>query len=307
MWSADEWRDYELLDCSDGERLERWGKRVFIRPDPQVIWHTPRRQELWRRADARYIRSKTGGGHWEYGLASGEKNQDKYKYQDKYQMGWPLRYKDLIFQVKPMNFKHMGLFPEQAVNWDFMIDKIKKATRINPDREIKILNLFAYTGGASIACAKAGANICHVDAAKGMVSWARENAKLSGLSDAPIRWITDDCLKFIRREIRRGNLYDAIIMDPPSYGRGPGGEIWKLEDNLYDFLKSCADILSKKPLFLIINSYTTGLAPSVLGYLLNSLIQSRYGGSCACDELGLPVTESRLILPCGATGRWENI
>ncbi len=291
MWIADKWRDYELIDCGDGERLERWGKKIFIRPDPQAIWHTPRRHELWRRADARYIRSHSGGGHWERANNLPE--------------NWPIRYRDLIFQVKPMNFKHMGLFPEQAVNWDFARDKIREAMKNNPDREIKILNLFAYTGGASVACAKAGAGVCHVDAAKGMVAWARENAKSSGLSAAPIRWITDDCGKFIQREIRRGNRYDAIIMDPPSYGRGPGGEIWKLEDNLYDFIKLCADVLSKKPLFVIINSYTTGLAPSVLGYLLGLLVKSRYGGICAWDELGLPVTESKMAFPCGAAGRWE--
>ena len=284
MWIADKWRDYELLDCGGGERLERWGRQVLVRPDPQAIWETPRRHPGWKRAGGRYLRSRTGGGHWE---------------KEALPESWRLEYGDLTFQVKPMNFKHTGLFPEQAVNWDFVTEKIQTA-----GRPVSVLNLFAYTGGATVTCAKAGASVCHVDAAKGMVAWARENARLSGLEEAPIRWIVDDCGKFVEREIRRGRRYDAIIMDPPSYGRGPGGEVWKLEENLYGFVKLCAGVLSDKPLFVLINSYTTGLAPSVLGYLLNLLVAEKYGGKCAWDELGLPVTETGLALPCGAAGRW---
>ena len=283
MWIAENWKDYELLDCGGGQRLERWGTRVLVRPDPQAIWEAPKKNPAWSKADARYLRSSSGGGHWEKRALP---------------ESWAVRYRDLTFQVKPMNFKHTGLFPEQAVNWDFMADLIK-----NAGRPVRVLNLFAYTGGATIACAKAGASVCHVDAAKGMVAWGRENAKLSGLSDAPIRWIVDDCAKFVEREIRRGKTYDAIVMDPPSYGRGPGGEVWKLEENLYPFVKLCANVLSDKPLFVVLNSYTTGLAPSVLGYILNILIAKKYGGKCTWDELGLPVTETRLALPCGATGR----
>ena len=284
MWIADAWRDYELLDCSDGEKLERWDKYILLRPDPQAIWQTPRDKKLWSRYDARYARSSTGGGQWS---------------ENHVPENWTVHYRDLTFKVGPMNFKHTGLFPEQAANWDFSMEAIR-----NAGRPISVLNLFAYTGGATIAAAAAGASVCHVDAAKGMVSWARENAKLSGLENAPIRWIVDDCAKFIEREIRRGRRYDAIIMDPPSYGRGPGGEVWKLEENLFPFVKLCAQVLSDKPLFVIINSYTTGLAPSVLGYLLHMLVAEKYGGKCTWDELGLPVTETGLALPCGATGRW---
>ena len=284
MWIAENWRDYELLDCGGGEKLERWASQLLVRPDPQAIWETDHGDPGWKRANGRYFRSQTGGGHWEKGQLP---------------ESWKMCYKELTFQVKPMNFKHTGLFPEQAVNWDFAMEKIK-----NAGRPVRVLNLFAYTGGATVACAKAGASVCHVDAAKGMVAWAKENAKLSGLTDAPIRWIVDDCGKFVEREIRRGNTYDAIIMDPPSYGRGPGGEVWKLEENLYEFVKLCAGVLSDKPLFVLINSYTTGLAPSVLGYLLGILVKEKYGGKCAWDELGLPVTRTGLYLPCGATGRW---
>ncbi|BAK99288.1 hypothetical protein OBV_20900 [Oscillibacter valericigenes Sjm18-20] len=284
MWIADSWRDYELLDCGGGEKLERWAGQLLVRPDPQAIWETDHGDPGWKRANGRYLRSQTGGGHWEKG---------------KLPERWEMHYKELTFQVKPMNFKHTGLFPEQAVNWDFAMEKIK-----NAGRPIRVLNLFAYTGGATVACAKAGASVCHVDAAKGMVAWAKENAKLSGLTDAPVRWIVDDCGKFVEREIRRGKTYDAIIMDPPSYGRGPGGEVWKLEENLYEFAKLCTGVLSDKPLFVLINSYTTGLAPSVLGYLLGILMKEKYGGKCMWDELGLPVTRTGLCLPCGATGRW---
>ena len=284
MFIADGWKDYEVLDTGDGEKLERWGDIILRRPDPQAIW--PKQQpDMWRRADAHYHRSTKGGGEWEFLRRLPER--------------WQISYRDLRFYVRPTNFKHTGLFPEQAVNWDFAREKIE-----NAGRPIRVLNLFAYTGAASVACAKSGASVCHVDAAKGMVAWAKENAKASGLAEAPIRWIVDDCAKFVERELRRGRTYDAIIMDPPSYGRGPGGEVWKLEDNLFPFVKLCAQALSDKPLFVIINSYTTGLAPSVLGYMLHLLVAERYGGRVTWDELGLPVTETGLALPCGATGRW---
>ena len=284
MWRSDQWKDYELIDCGRGEKLERWGDQLLVRPDPQAIWNTPRTHRGWKQNAGRYARSSSGGGQW----------QNKSMPER-----WTVSYGSLTFNIKPMNFKHTGLFPEQAVNWDFAMEKIR-----NAGRPIRVLNLFAYTGGATVACARAGASVCHVDAAKGMVAWARENARLSGLGEAPIRWIVDDCGKFVEREIRRGKTYDAIIMDPPSYGRGPGGEVWKLEDNLYDFVKLCAGVLSERPLFVLINSYTTGLAPSVLGYLLHLLVGAKYGGKCTWDELGLPVTETGLALPCGATGRW---
>ena len=284
MWIAENWKDYELLDCGDGEKLERWGRQILVRPDPQAIWEAPRRSSAWQNPDARYLRSNTGGGHWE---------------RRKLPEQWTVQYGELTFNVKPMNFKHTGLFPEQAVNWDFVMEKIRRA-----GRPIQVLNLFAYTGGATVACAAAGASVCHVDAAKGMVAWAKENARSSGLADAPIRWIVDDCAKFVEREIHRGRRYDAIIMDPPSYGRGPSGEVWKLEQNLYPFVKLCAGVLSDDPLFVILNSYTTGLAPSVLGYILNLLVSGTYGGHTECAELGLPVTETGMALPCGATGRW---
>ena len=286
MWIADEWKDYEVLDCSDGEKLERWGKYTLVRPDPQVIWSTPRDKGLWGSYDARYARSSSGGGAW-----NNKTLPEK----------WRIHYKELTFQVKPMNFKHTGIFPEQAANWDWAMEKIRDA-----GRPVQVLNLFAYTGGATLACAAAGASVCHVDAARGMVSWARENAQVSGLQDRPIRWIVDDCAKFVEREIKRGRRYDAIIMDPPSYGRGPSGEVWKLEKNLYGFVKLCTGVLSEDPLFVIINSYTTGLAPSVVGYLSDSLFSAKYGGRTECDELGLPVTKSGLCLPCGATGRWTR-
>ena len=284
MWISDQWQDFELIDCSKGEKLERWGKFYLVRPDPQAIWDTPRRNPHWNDRDARYRRSETGGGSWDKGRLPAN---------------WQVRYGELTFNVKPMNFKHTGLFPEQACNWDYAMRKIRSA-----GRPISVLNLFGYTGAATVACAKAGAQVCHVDAAKGMVAWGKENAAASGLAEAPIRWIVDDCAKFVEREIRRGKTYDAIIMDPPSYGRGPSGEVWKLEDNLYPFVKLCMQVLSDKPLFVIINSYTTGLAPSVLGYILHLLACRRFGGRVVWDELGLPCTESGMALPCGATGRW---
>lgn len=286
MWTADKWRDYELLDCGGGERLERWGQHILVRPDPQAIWESDHRHPGWHSADARYSRSREGGGHW-----------DKKKLPE----SWNVRYGELCFQVKPMNFKHTGLFPEQAVNWEFAMDTIRQA-----DRPVRVLNLFAYTGGATVACAKAGAEVCHVDAAKGMVVWGKENARASGLQDAPVRWIVDDCTKFVEREIRRGRRYDALIMDPPSYGRGPGGEVWKLEEQLYPFMRLCAQVLSDRPLFVILNSYTTGLAPSVLGYLMQMLVGRRFGGKVTWDELGLPCTSSGMALPCGATCRWTS-
>ncbi len=284
MWIADQWRQYELLDCSGGEKLERWDRYTLVRPDPQAIWATPRSHPGWARPDARYTRSRSGGGAWSsHGIPQ----------------RWQVRYRELTFQVGLMNFKHTGLFPEQAVNWDFARDQIQAA-----GRPVRVLNLFAYTGGATLACASAGASVCHVDAARGMVQWARDNAKLSGLEGHPIRWIVDDCAKFVEREIRRGRRYDAVILDPPSYGRGPSGEVWKLEDSLYPFLELVCQVLSDQPLFVLLNSYTAGLAPSVLTYLLQTVIGGRFGGRAESDELGLPVTQTGLALPCGAAGRW---
>lgn len=285
MWIANEWQDFEVLDCSRGEKLERWGDYYLVRPDPQAIWNTPRNNPRWKTRDASYARSSSGGGSW-----------DKSRLPAR----WNIAYKELTFHIKPMNFKHTGLFPEQAVNWDYAMGKIRSAKR-----PIRVLNLFAYTGGATVACLKAGAQVCHVDAAKGMVAWAKENAAASGVSDCPVRWIVDDCAQFVAREIRRGHTYDAIIMDPPSYGRGPGGEVWKLEENLWGFVELCARVLSNDPAFVIINSYTTGLAPSVLTYVCESIFTKKFGGKSHSEELGLPVKDSGLVLPCGATCRWE--
>ncbi|MBO6163791.1 MAG: class I SAM-dependent methyltransferase [Lachnospiraceae bacterium] len=284
MWIASDWKDYEILDTSKGEKLERWGDYLLVRPDPQVIWDTPRKARGWHRPNAHYHRSKKGGGEWEF-----------FDLPEQ----WSISYRELTFQLKPFSFKHTGLFPEQAVNWDWFSGLIRGA-----GRPVKVLNLFAYTGGATLAAAAAGAAVTHVDASKGMVTWARENAKSSGLSEAPIRWIVDDCMKFVEREGRRGNTYDAIIMDPPSYGRGPKGEIWKIEDAIHPLVAACAGILSPDPLFFLINSYTTGLAPSVLSYLLGIEVKNRRGGEVAADEVGLPVTGTGLVLPCGASGRW---
>ena len=286
MWISDKWKDFELIDCSRGEKLERWGDQILVRPDPQAIWDTPRANPLWKRPSARYSRSATGGGHWDRGSVP--------------EM-WSVRYGELTFRVKPMNFKHTGLFPEQACNWDFIMEKIRAA-----GRPVSVLNLFGYTGAATVAAAKAGASVCHVDAAKGMVQWGKENAEASGVRDKPIRWIVDDCGKFVEREARRGRRYDAIIMDPPSYGRGPGGEVWKLEDNLWDFVAATAEILSDAPLFVVINSYTTGLSASTIGYVADSIFTKRFGGHSESRELGLPVTDSGLALPCGASCRWEG-
>jgi len=280
VWIADKWTDYELLDCSDGEKLERWGRYTLVRPDPQVIWRTPKEHPGWQNPDARYERSLSGGGRWHRGGVPDR---------------WKLCYDKLTFNVSLMNFKHTGLFPEQAVNWEFIKEKIRAA-----GREVSVLNLFAYTGGATLAAASAGATVCHVDAARGMVSRAKENAQSSGLESRPVRWIVDDCAKFVEREIRRGRRYDALIMDPPSFGRGPSGEVWKLEDGLYDFMKLCAGVLCDDPLFVLISSYTTGLSPSTLTYIVESLL----GGHAESRELGLPVSGRRGALPCGAACRW---
>lgn len=278
------WNDYELIDASAGEKLERWGDIILIRPDPQIIWNTPRDKSLWKRAHARYIRSKKGGGRWEV-----------YK---KIPDAWTVRYKDLKFGVKPMGFKHTGVFPEQAVNWDLQSDIVKQ----NKDKQLNVLNLFAYTGGATIALLKAGAKVCHVDASKGMVNWAKENAALSSVEKNPVRWIVDDCVKFVQREIRRGHKYDGIIMDPPSYGRGPGGEVWQLEDQIFDLVSLCARVLADDAKFFMINSYTTGLSPAVMEYILGTQVKSKFKtGSVHSDEIGLPVSSTGLVLPCGAT------
>ncbi|MBR7185676.1 MAG: class I SAM-dependent methyltransferase [Clostridia bacterium] len=285
MWCADQWKDYRLLDASSGERLEKWGNYTLIRPDPQIIWESDKTHPGWKRADAIYHRSQKGGGGW---------------VKNKLPESWKIGYGELTFMLKPMGFKHTGLFPEQAANWDWFGELIRLA-----NRPIKVLNLFAYTGGATVAAVKAGASVCHVDAAKGMVAQAKENARLSGLADAPIRYIVDDCRKFIEREIRRGNRYDAIIMDPPSYGRGPSGEVWKLEECIDEFVALAAQVLSDKPLFFLINSYTTGLSPLTMAYLLDLRVRARYGGRCEAGELALPVEASGGFLPCGASARWQ--
>ena len=284
-----DWKDYELLDCSEGERLERWGKVILIRPDPQIIWSTPKDHPMWKHADARYVRSSQGGGHWEYRRELPE--------------FWKINYKDLTFKISPTGFKHTGLFPEQAVNWDMMREKIKAAKA--EGREVRVLNLFAYTGGATVAAASAGASVCHVDAAKGMVHWARENAELSSLNEKPIRWIVDDCKKFVEREIRRGSKYDAVILDPPSYGRGPGGEVWKLEEHVFELVSLVSEVLTDEPLFVLLNSYTTGLSASTMAYVLGSAMK-KFGGKVEAEEIGLPVTQSGMALPCGSSAIWSK-
>ncbi len=287
MRYTSDWKDYELIDCSGGERLERWGKITLVRPDPQVIWNTEKTNPLWKKADAVYHRSNSGGGSWEV----------KNKIPD----FWSIGYKDLSFNVKTMGFKHTGIFPEQAVNWDYTAKLIKEA-----GRPVKVLNLFAYTGGATVAALKAGAEVVHVDASKGMVLWAKENAALSGVADRKVRWIVDDCIKFVQREIRRGNKYDIIIMDPPSYGRGPGGEVWKLENEVYNFVELCSQVLSDDPIMMLINSYTTGLSPAVMQYILGATVKPKFGGKVESDEIGLPVTSTGMILPCGASAIWHK-
>lgn len=286
MYIADNWVDYEVIDTSDGEKLERWGKYLLVRPDPQVIWNTPRKEKGWNRPNAHYHRSSKGGGEWEFFDLPKE---------------WSINYGKLSFNLKPFSFKHTGLFPEQAVNWDWSSKLIRNSGRL-----IKVLNLFAYTGGATISAAAAGAQVTHVDASKGMVQWAKENAVLSNIPETSCRWLVDDCTKFVEREIRRGNKYDAIIMDPPSYGRGPKGETWKIEESIFPFITLCEQLLCDDPLFVLINSYTTGLQPAVLSYMLNTAITARHGGHAEADEVGLPVSSSGLILPCGASGRWTK-
>ena len=292
MWIADGWNDYEVLDTSAGEKLERWGDYILVRPDPQVIWNTPHKVREWKQKNGHYHRSNKGGGQWEF-----------FDLPEQ----WEISYGNLKFHLKPFHFKHTGLFPEQAVNWEWSGNLIREAKKKNPGKEIKVLNLFAYTGGATVACADAGAAVTHVDASKGMVTWAKENAAASGLANAPIRYLVDDCVKFVEREIRRGNHYDAIIMDPPSYGRGPKGEIWKIEEKIFPLVQLCTKVLADKPLFFLINSYTTGLQPAVLSYMLNMELKSRFGGTVEADEIGLPVRGKQgLVLPCGASGRWSR-
>lgn len=286
MWIANNWNDYEVFDASEGEKLERWDNYLLVRPDPQVIWSTPKKNPGWKKMNGHYHRSNKGGGEWEF-----------FDLPEQ----WTINYKTLTFHLKPFSFKHTGLFPEQATNWDWFSDKIKKA-----NRPVKVLNLFAYTGGATLAAAAAGAQVTHVDASKGMVNWAKENAKSSGLENAPIRWLVDDCVKFVEREIRRGSKYDAIIMDPPSYGKGPKGEIWKIEESIYPFVELCTQILSDRPLFFLISSYTTGLQPAVLTYMMNTAIVRKFGGSVEADEIGLPVKDTGLVLPCGSSGRYTG-
>jgi len=292
MWLADQWNDYEVIDCSKGEKLERWGDYLLVRPDPQVIWDTPKKENGWRKMNGHYHRSSKGGGEWEFFQLPKE---------------WTIQYslpinKKLTFHLKPFSFKHTGLFPEQAANWNWFSQLIADA--VSKGRQVKVLNLFAYTGGATLAAAAAGASVTHVDASKGMVTWAKENAISSGLKDAPIRWLVDDCVKFVEREIRRGNHYDAIIMDPPSYGRGPKGEIWKIEESVYPLIQLCSQILTDNPLFFLINSYTTGLQPAVLSYMISTVLDTA-NGTVTASEIGLPVSSSGLVLPCGASGRYE--
>ena len=284
---ANNWKDYEILDMANGEKLERWGNIFLVRPDPQIIWKEKTFKEKWKNLDAKYIRSNKGGGHWE-NVNSVPEN-------------WQVKYKDLTFNIKQMGFKHSGLFPEQAVNWDYMIDKIKKS-----NRKIKVLNLFAYTGGATVACAYAGADVVHVDSSKGMVAWAKENIASSNLTDRYVRFIVDDVIKFVKREIRRGNKYDAIVMDPPSFGRGANGEVWNIEESLYELVELCVQVLSDNPLFFLINSYTTGLSPKVLENVLLLTVNKKVNGKITSGEIGLPMTDSNLVLPCGIYGKWEN-
>ena len=295
MWIAENWEDYEVLDTSGGEKLERWGEYILVRPDPQVIWNTPHEHKGWKQKNGHYHRSTKGGGQWEF-----------FDLPDEWAISYSFKDEtSLTFRLKPFSFKHTGLFPEQAVNWEWFYEIIKRSEK-SPDRPVKVLNLFAYTGGATLAAAAAGAHVTHVDASKGMVGWAKENAQASGLGNAPIRWLVDDCVKFVEREIRRGNQYDGIIMDPPSYGRGPKGEIWKIEESLWPFIQQTAQLLSRDALFFLVNSYTTGLQPAVLSYMMNAALAKRFGGQVEADEIGLPVTESGLVLPCGASGRWQG-
>ena len=299
MWIADKWKDYEVLDTSSGEKCERWGNYILVRPDPQVIWNTPHDIKEWKQKNGHYHRSNKGGGEWEF------INLPK-EWQISYNLPINIEDSKLTFNLKPFSFKHTGLFPEQAVNWNWFSSIINKKKTENPDKEIKILNLFAYTGGATLSAAKAGAFVTHVDASKGMVNWAKENAVSSNIPGDRIRWLVDDCVKFVEREIRRGNKYDGIIMDPPSYGRGPKGEIWKIEESIFPFVELSAKLLSDDPLFFLINSYTTGLQPAVLSYMINTVVTKKHGGKVEAEEIGLPVSSNGLVLPCGASGRWSK-
>ena len=305
MFIAENWKDYEVYDCSEGEKLERWGRYTLLRPDPQVIWSTPKTNKNWKRLNGHYHRSSKGGGEWEFFDLP-----EEWSIEYKLPISSDVSGRDTIhFNLKPFAFKHTGVFPEQAANWDWFSQLIYNKKKEDPDREIKVLNLFAYTGGATLAAAAAGAAVTHVDASKGMVAWAKENAIDSGLGNAPIRWLVDDCKKFVEREIRRGNHYDAIIMDPPSYGRGPKGEIWKIEEAVYELITLCAELLTDEPLFFLVNSYTTGLQPAVLTYMISCALDNYIKadkGSVISDEVGLPVTETGLCLPCGASGRYES-
>ncbi len=324
MWIADSWKEYEVLDTSGGEKLERWGDYILIRPDPQIIWNTPREHRDWKRKNGHYHRNAKGGGEWEFFdlpeewtisyqlpcaarcLPSGRADSARAPSASPGSDRAASSDSTLIFRLKPFSFKHTGLFPEQAVNWDWFFGLIKKFSAQNPGKPVKVLNLFAYTGGATLAAAAAGASVTHVDASRGMVNWAKENASCSGLGNAPVRWLVDDCTKFVDRELRRGNRYDGIIMDPPSYGRGPKGEIWKIEEHVWPFIERASRLLSEKALFFLINSYTTGLQPAVLSYMINSSVTKRLGGHAEAAEIGLPVRQSGLILPCGASGRWSG-
>ena len=308
MWIADNWKDYEVIDTTGGEKLERWGDYILVRPDPQVIWNTPHDNPGWKKKNGHYHRSTKGGGEWEFfNLPDEWTISYKLPFQQKAPAINTPASQGLTFHLKPFSFKHTGLFPEQAVNWDWFSQLIRKEALNRPtDKPVKVLNLFAYTGGATVSAAAAGATVTHVDASKGMVGWAKENAASSGLANAPIRWLVDDCVKFVEREIRRGNKYDGIIMDPPSYGRGPKGEIWKIEDSIWSFVELTTQILSEDALFFLINSYTTGLQPAVLSYMMNTAITKKFGGHVQAQEIGLPVTDSGLVLPCGASGRWER-
>ncbi len=299
MWIADKWKDYEVLDTSSGEKCERWGDYILVRPDPQVIWNTPHGIKEWKQKNGHYHRSNKGGGEWEF------INLPK-EWQISYNLPINIEDSRLTFNLKPFSFKHTGLFPEQAVNWNWFSSIINKKKEENPNKEIKILNLFAYTGGATLSAAKAGAFVTHVDASKGMVNWAKENALSSNIPGDRIRWLVDDCVKFVEREIRRGNKYDGIIMDPPSYGRGPKGEIWKIEESIFPFVELSSQLLSDDPLFFLINSYTTGLQPAVLSYMINTVVTKKHGGEVEAEEIGLPVSSNGLVLPCGASGRWSK-
>lgn len=294
MWIANNWNDYEVIDTSSGEKLERWQNYILIRPDPQVIWATPKKDKGWHKPNGHYHRSTKGGGEWEF-----------FKLPEEWDIHYDgINHLNLTFHLKPFSFKHTGVFPEQAVNWDWFSSIIKETLKNNPSREIKVLNLFAYTGGATLSAAAAGAHVTHVDASKGMVNWAKENAVSSGLGNAPIRWLVDDCVKFVEREIRRGNTYDAVIMDPPSYGRGPKGEVWKIEESIFPFIELTTNILSRQPIFFLINSYTTGLQPAVLTYMMETALVPKFGGHVLSSEIGVPVSSNGLVLPCGASGRW---